>query len=217
MSQILPAHHVATQDKDQQEQKRCHGHGHGHARAGSERLDGVLVGEDGVHPRGTTRTAAGQQVRQGEAVEGEDRRQQHGDDDDVAQTRQRDVQEASPGTRAVHRRGLVHLAVNRLESRQEQDDEKRDTRPHVDGDHRRQSSPRVGQPRWAFGHHVQDVDQQVIERTEQRVEQNAPGQSPNDLGNDVRQQDNAAQDRPPTRQIVKQQRHAQPDGELEDF
>ena len=85
------------------------------------------------------------------------------------------------------------------------------------GDHRGQRGARIGQPGRALGHHVQDVDQDVVQRPEQRVEQDAPGQRAHDLGNDVRQQDQAAQDRSPARQVVEQQRRAQPEGELEDF
>ena len=46
-------------------------------------------------------------------------------------------------------------------------------------------------------HDVQDVDQDVVQRAEERVEQDAPGQRAHDLGNDVRQQDEAAQHRAP--------------------
>ena len=75
----------------------------------------------------------------------------------------------------------------------------------------------IGQPGRPLVDHVQDVDQDVVQRAEERVEQDAPGQRAHDLGDDVRQQDDAAEDRAPARQVVQQQRRCQAHRELEDF
>jgi hypothetical protein len=68
-----------------------------------------------------------------------------------------------------------------------------------------------------FGHQVEHVDQQVVQRSKQRVQQDAPCQGTDDFGHDVRQQHDAAEHRAPPRQVVQQQGNAHTHRELEDL
>ena len=82
--------------------------------------EGHLVGEHGQHHGGPARPALGENVDDGEVVEGPDRREQHHDDHDVAEPGQGHVEETLERGGPVDRRCLVELAGNGLHAGQEQ-------------------------------------------------------------------------------------------------
>ena len=165
---LAPAH-VAREHDDDDGQRRQHVEGDGDRLAEALGPEGHLVGEDGQHLGGPAGPALGEDVDDGEVVEGPDRREQHHDDQMLRSPGRVTWTEALDGVGAVDRRRLVELGRNRLQPGQERDAEEREPPPDVDEDDRGHGRARLAEPAHALRQDAEDLDEQVVQDAEAAV------------------------------------------------
>src|SRR4028119_2340071 len=200
----LPEESEVGDAYEQQEEGQHVGHRRGgaHVELAQTGLGYVDYGGSGLLARRPLRDDVGlaEHVRLAQDGYGDDE-EEHG-----PQARDGDVQEPLPGVGAVHGRGLVEVARDVLEAGQVDHGVEAERPPYRRPDERDPGPRQRRDPGYGPDPELPEVE---VHQPHVRVEQEPPEDPDNRHAEDVRREENAAEEGPPAELLVQHERHEQ--------